>query len=160
MERLFTIGAYGFGPESFLEALQQAKVDLLLDLRHRRGMRGALYSFANASRLQRELRARGIAYRHMVELAPDAATRELQHREDAANRVAKRRRASLGETFVAEYTRRTLEAFDWDALVGELEAYRRPVLFCVERAPEACHRHLVATRLAGATGVPTKDLVP
>jgi uncharacterized protein (DUF488 family) len=160
MERLFTIGAYGFDAGSFFDALQRAQVDLFLDLRRRRGMRGGLYAFANARRLQEELESRGTAYRHIVELAPDPATRELQHREDAADRVAKRRRTSLGEAFVADYTQRTLEPFDWDALVGELEGFLRPVLFCVERAPEACHRHLVAERLARAAGVSVTDLLP
>jgi uncharacterized protein (DUF488 family) len=160
MERLFTIGAYGFDAEAFFDALQRAKVDLFLDLRRRRGVRGRLYSFANARRLQQELEARGIAYRHLIELAPDPATRELQNREDVAQRVAKRQRASLGEAFVADYTQRTLEPFDWEALVRDLEAFQRPVLFCVERAPEACHRHLVAARLVNVTAVPVTDLVP
>ena len=123
-------------------------------------MRGTLYSFANATRLQQELEARGTAYRHMVTLAPEPATRELQHREDAADRVAKRQRTSLSGAFVADYTQRTLDPFDWDALIGELDGFQRPVLFCVERMPEACHRHLMAKRLAGAAGLPVTDLMP
>ncbi|MBV9281132.1 MAG: DUF488 domain-containing protein [Chloroflexi bacterium] len=160
MERLLTIGAHGFDAESFFSALQRAEVDLFMDLRRRRGMRGRAYSFANASRLQQELAARGIAYRHVISLAPEPATRELQDRDDAANRTPKRRRASLGEAFVADYTRRTLEPFDWAILAEELKGIRRPALFCVERVPEACHRRLVAERLAGITGVLVTDLLP
>lgn len=129
MERLFTIGAYGFDAQGFFAALQEAQVDLFLDLRRRRGVRGRDYAFANAGRLQRELEARGIFYRHLITLAPDQETRELQSREDAAHRVARRRRETLGDAFIADYTRRTLEPFDWPALLGELEEYRRPVLF-------------------------------
>jgi hypothetical protein len=55
--------------------------------------------------------------------------------------------------FVTDYTRRTLEPFDFDAFVEELKPYRRPVLFCVERTPEVCHRSLVARRLSEAAGV-------
>ena len=160
MERLFTIGAYGYDAERFFAALQEAEVDLVLDLRRRRGVRGRQYAFANAGRLQRELESRGIAYRHVIELAPEPAKRQLQNEEDAAARVAKRRRTSLGDAFVGEYTRRTLQPFSWSGLVAELEPYRRAVLFCVERAPEACHRHLVAARLAEAAGAPVTDLLP
>jgi uncharacterized protein (DUF488 family) len=160
MERLFTIGVYGFDAQCFFEALQQAGIDLLLDLRRRRGVRGSLYAFANAARLKEELTARGIVYRHVIALAPKPETRELQNREDAANRVAKRQRSSLGEAFVADYTQRTLEPFGWEALTADLQAFQRPVLFCVERAPEACHRRLVAARLADLTGVPVTDLMP
>jgi uncharacterized protein (DUF488 family) len=159
MERLFTIGAYGFDSGHFFEVLDEAKVDLFLDIRRRRGVRGRDYAFANAGRLQEELEARGIDYRHVIELAPDQETRTLQDQEDAAQRVARRKRAVLGEAFISAYRQRTLEPFDWDALVKELEGFRRPVLFCVERMPEACHRHLVAARLVEVTGVPVTDLV-
>jgi uncharacterized protein (DUF488 family) len=160
MERLFTIGVYGCDGERFFDALQQAKVDLFLDLRRRRGVRGKQYAFANANRLQKELEVQGIAYRHILELAPDPATRELQYRQDAADRVAKRQRTSLSEAFVVDYTGRTLDPYNWNALIDELDGFQRPVLFCVERTPEACHRHLVAERLAGVTGLPVTDLVP
>lgn len=159
-ERLFTIGVYGFTPEAFFAALAQANIDLFLDLRRRRGVRGREYAFANAGRLQEELAGRGITYRHVIGLAPEIATRDLQHRENAANRVAKRQQAALSPAFAAEYTSITLDPFDWDTLLPELEKFQRPVLFCVERTPAACHRGLVAARLSTLTGVPVTDLVP
>jgi uncharacterized protein (DUF488 family) len=160
MERLFTIGAYGWDAEMFFGALEREGIDLFLDLRRRRGIRGGLYSFGNVSRLQEELGGRGIAYRHLIELAPDEETREIQNRADAASQKAKRQRQALDAGFVREYTRRTVEPFDWGSLAEELKTSRRPVLFCVERTPEACHRHLVAERLAAASGVPVTDLLP
>jgi Protein of unknown function, DUF488 len=33
-------------------------------------------------------------------------------------------------------------------------------LFCVERDPEACHRSIVAERLAAEFGVPISHIVP
>src|SRR5579864_4901548 len=116
MERLFTIGAYGFDADSFFTALQHAKIDLFLDIRRRRGLRGSLYAFANASRLQQELEARNIAYRHLIDLAPDQETRELQNEADEASRLPKRQRESLAPAFVEEYTHRTLEPFDMNQL--------------------------------------------
>lgn len=160
MERLFTIGAYGYDAESFFTALQEARIDLFLDIRRRRGIRGPLYTFGNAGRLTKELEARGIDYRHIIDLAPDDATRRLQHEKDADSHIARRERTRLSEEFVMDYTQRTLEPFDWDPLIEELKGVQRPVLFCVERTPEACHRHLVAERLAGLAGVPVSDLVP
>jgi uncharacterized protein (DUF488 family) len=160
MERLFTIGAYGFDQETFFDALSGAGVDALLDVRRRRGVRGREYAFVNATRLQRELEARGIAYRHLLDLAPQQVTRDLQSRADAADKVAKRQRTGLAAEFVADYTERTLEPFDWARLAGELREFRRPALFCVERLPESCHRGLSAVRLAAAGGVPVEHLVP
>src|SRR4051794_26917360 len=116
MERLFTIGVYGSDADRFFGTLQREGIDLSLDLRRRRGVRGPLYPFANAGRLQDELKARSIVYRHLIELAPDQETRELQNRADAASRMAKRSRTALDEAFVAEYTRRALDPFDWEAL--------------------------------------------
>jgi uncharacterized protein (DUF488 family) len=160
MERLYTIGAYGFDEEHFFGQLHDANVDLFLDLRRRRGMWGTAYSFANAVRLQQELEVRGIVYRHAIELAPLPETRELQRREDAQAQVAKRQRKSLGRAFVEDYTSRTLEPFDWEGMIRGLHAFRRPVLFCVERSADACHRSAVATRLARASSVLVTDLVP
>lgn len=44
MGRLVTVGVYGFTAERFLTALEQAKVDVLLDVRQRRGVRGSEYA--------------------------------------------------------------------------------------------------------------------
>ena len=61
MEHLFTIGAHGYHSGDFFNALRDADIDLFVDIRRRRGMRGRVYSYANATRLQDELQARGIA---------------------------------------------------------------------------------------------------
>lgn len=160
MKELFTIGVYGFDADTFFEALQGAHIDLFLDIRRRRGVRGREYAFANVGRLTRELEARGIAYRHLIDLAPTQTTRELQSRRDAADRIARRARQQLSDEFIADYMEQTIEPFDWDALVRDLQAVERPVLCCVERTPQACHRHLVARELAGRTEVPVRDLLP
>jgi uncharacterized protein (DUF488 family) len=157
---LFTIGVYGFDEESFFSALQDADVDLLLDIRRRRGVRGPLYTFANAGRLQQELARHGIAYRHEIGLAPTEETRDLQRAADREGGEGQRRRETLAPEFAADYTRRTLDPFDWPALIAELGAFQRPALLCVERSPEACHRSLAAARLAELTGAPVTHLVP
>lgn len=160
MERLYTIGAYGFDAEHFFGAIEDARIDLFLDIRRRRGIRGPLYTFGNAGRLQEELDARDIAYRHILALAPDEKTRSFQREADEASGQPRRDRAALSEGFVRAYTERAMGPFDWEAFAGELQPFRRPVLFCVERTPQACHRGLVAARLATLTGVPVTHLTP
>src|SRR3954454_14841036 len=131
MHSVLTIGAYGFGSEEFFDALDRAGVDVFVDVRQRRGMRGAKYAFANSSRLQEELAKRGIAYRHVKQLAPDSETRELQRAADRAGGVAKSARNELTPAFTEAYRERHVETFAWPMLLEQLQDFRSPVLFCV-----------------------------
>ncbi|HEY0278193.1 MAG TPA: DUF488 domain-containing protein [Solirubrobacterales bacterium] len=141
------MGVYGSDFERFLAALRGAGVDLLLDLRQRRGVRGAAYAWANAKRIETELRAAGIVYQHVPELAPTTSMREAQYEADAAKDEGKRSRTVLSQTYVERYTEEVLDRAD---LVGLVRFIGRstPALFCVEREAAACHRSLVAARLA------------
>jgi uncharacterized protein (DUF488 family) len=158
---LYTIGVYGYEPETFFAALTEAGIDTFCDLRARRGVRGREYAFANAARLQAELERLGIRYLHLLDLAPSAAIREAQWEADRAAGIAKRQRTGLGDTFVERYRQECLAGFDTARFVESLgpEA-RRVVLFCVEREPEACHRSLVTGRLAEELGLPVTHLKP
>lgn len=159
-QRVFTIGAYGFDREGFFGALEEAGVDIFLDIRQRRGLRGARYAFANVGRLAPELERRNIAYRHIKGLAPDSQIRDLQRAADAASRTLKSMRTELSGAFVEAYTAAKLNHFDWDSLVGELQPFGAPVLFCVEQRPESCHRSLVAPRLADLLQAEVMNLMP
>jgi uncharacterized protein (DUF488 family) len=158
--RILTIGAYGFSADRFFGALESAGVDLFLDVRQRRGLRGSRYAFANATRLTEELKRRGIAYRYLRELAPDSEVRRVQHEADAAAGVTKSRRTELAPLFVEAYTASKLEPFDWTRLASELAGASAPVVFCVEQRPESCHRSLVAARLARLMGRDLVNLMP
>jgi uncharacterized protein (DUF488 family) len=81
MQRLVTIGVYGFTADTFLAALREAGVGLVLDVRQRRGVRGPDYAWANSQRLQAALREAGIGYEHHRELAPTTELRQLQYAE-------------------------------------------------------------------------------
>jgi uncharacterized protein (DUF488 family) len=155
-----TIGVYGFARESFLAALRDAGVDLLVDVRRRRGVRGHEYSWANASRLQDALAGAGIRYRHLIGLAPPAELIRLQGRADDAAGIARRAREGLSPAFLAGYRRDVLAPTDWDAVAASLEDASLPALLCVERAPEACHRGLAAEALARAARVSVTHLLP
>jgi uncharacterized protein (DUF488 family) len=157
---ILTVGAYGFTPEGFFSALEQAGADLFLDVRQRRGLRGSQYAFANATRLTSELENRGIAYCYERDLAPDSDIRQVQHEADAAAGVTKVRRRELAPLFIETYTARKLEPFDWRRLTTEIANRQAPVVFCVERNPESCHRSLVAARLARLMNRTVLNLTP
>jgi uncharacterized protein (DUF488 family) len=161
LERVVTIGAYGFTADSFFAALRDAGVDTFLDIRQRRGVRGAEYAFANHGRLTVALEQMGIRYLHELGLAPTTEIRTAQYAVDAAEKVQKRQRETLSPGFIEAYTREILAPFDLRAMLDALPAETRVLaLFCVERTPEACHRHLVAEAIHDLTGVPVQHLVP
>lgn len=80
MPRVATIGVYGFDGGTFLERLRSADVRLVLDVRRRRGVRGAEYAWASSRRLQAALADAGIG---------------ACHRSVIAGRLAERRAVSI-----------------------------------------------------------------
>jgi uncharacterized protein (DUF488 family) len=155
-----TIGVYGWTLERFLDALHEADVGLLVDVRQRRGVRGREYAWANAQRLERALAQAGVAYSHHKELAPTTELRHIQYAEDDRLGVGKRSRLELAPEYRERYLHEILELADLEALIAELPPDRTSALFCVERDPEACHRSLVAERLAEQYGVTVVHLFP
>jgi uncharacterized protein (DUF488 family) len=155
LTRVATIGVYGWTLDAFLEALRSADATVVLDVRQRRGVRGRKYAWANAARLEAALSAAGIGYGHLKELAPTTELRQLQYREDDRTGVGKRARAELAPVYAERYTREILDRVDLEPLVSDDAA-----LLCVERDPEACHRSLVAERLAAEHGVAVTHLRP
>jgi uncharacterized protein (DUF488 family) len=158
--RIATIGVYGWTVAMFLDALRRADVRVLLDVRQRRGVRGAEYAWANATRLQQALAETAIGYRHERQLAPTTELRRLQDREDARGGVGRRSRVELAPAFAERYTTEILERVDLAAVVASLPGAGAAALLCVERDPEACHRSLVAARLAAEHGVTVLHLRP
>jgi len=155
-----TIGVYGFSGTAFIEALRAANVGLVLDVRQRRGVRGAQYAWANSKRLQAALSEAAIAYEHHGELAPTTELRQLQYQEDARLGVGKRSRAVLADEYTERYRGQILGQAKLEALVESLPSGRPSALLCVERDPEACRRSLIAERLQVEYGVRVMHLRP
>jgi uncharacterized protein (DUF488 family) len=155
-----TIGVFGWTLESFLTALHAASVRVVLDVRQRRGVRGPEYAWANSARLEAALAGAGIEYRHHKELAPTTDLRHVQYAEDARQGVGKRSRLELAPEYRERYLREILDRADLGELVRELPADGVAALLCVERDPEACHRSLIAERLAAEHGVSILHLRP
>ena len=159
--KIVTIGVYGFDEDSFFDALCKAKVDTFCDIRNRRGVRGSTYAFANSLRLQARLAELGICYLYRKDLAPTKAVRDRQAEADKATKTAKRKRTVLGEAFITTYHIECLAAFDPHSLLDDLEEDTQVVvLFCVEKDPEACHRSLVADKLAKELKMEVENIVP
>jgi uncharacterized protein (DUF488 family) len=122
-------------------------------------VRGAQYAWANAQRLEDELREAGIGYQHLAELAPTTAMREAQYEADAERGEGKRSRTVISAAYTELYTDGVLDPADLDPLVRFI-GRSRAALFCVERDAAACHRSLIAARLARDYGARITNLRP
>ncbi|WP_246186773.1 DUF488 domain-containing protein [Microlunatus speluncae] len=157
---MVTIGVYGFDAESFLRRLRRADVGLVFDVRQRRGVRGPEYAWANSVRLQAALARTKIGYEHHRELAPTTELRRLQYAEDDRQGVGKRSRRELAAEYCRRYTAEILAGVDLTPVVSAPASGTVAALLCVESDPEACHRSLIAGRLALEHGIAIEHLRP
>jgi len=149
MKNIYTIGVYNSTEEQFFDKLIKNKIDAFCDLRRRRGVRGAKYSFVNSLRLQRKLEELKINYFHFLELSPTNEIRDKQKEDDKQKKIKKRDRVFLGEVFsnlyiVEHLTNENILSFEKKILD---EKALNIALFCVEDDHRACHRSLLANHL-------------
>lgn len=88
LQRVATIGVYGFDADSFFAALVANGVDLFCDLRARRGVRGRECAFANARRLE-AMRKEGFRECGSLE-NPGSVTQLVSNRQPAELRSSER----------------------------------------------------------------------
>ena len=145
----FTIGVYNSTEKEFFEKLTKNNIDTFCDIRQRRGVKGAKYSFVNSNRLQQKLNELEIKYGYVPELAPTSEIRGLQKEIDLEKGELKRERHELGKVFVIEFKNKILKNFDFETFIEKLDQVgaNRVAFFCVEEFPEACHRSIVTDRL-------------
>ena len=160
MARIATIGVYEFDATSFIEALDESGVTKVFDVRQRRGVRGSRYAWANAQRLQKLLAEARIGYEYHPELAPDTELRHLQYRDDDRQGVGKRSRVRLAPEYVREYTEEILDLVPLEPLIRQVPVHGVAALLCVEATAQACHRSLVAGRLAERFGFEVTHIEP
>lgn len=158
IETLYTIGGYGYSQNSFFDRLEANGVDVLVDIRQRRGMRGRRYSFLNSTALQTELLERGIAYLHLKELSPTTLVRDAQKSQDLSSGVAKRKREILSCEFIEAYSDNVLVNLNPEDILAKILDYKRPCFFCVEAAERACHRSLVTDWLTSYRHIPATHI--
>jgi uncharacterized protein (DUF488 family) len=160
MPTIATVGVYEFDAASFIRSLESAAVSRIIDIRQRRGVRGPQYAWANARRLQALLSEARIGYEHLPELAPTTELRQLQYREDDRQGVGKRSRVRLSPEYIRGYTSEILDHVPLESLVEGLPVHGIGALMCVEATAQACHRSLVAARLAERFGFEVLHLEP
>lgn len=160
MPTIATVGVYEFDAAGFIRALDAVAVTKIVDIRQRRGVRGSQYAWANARRLQALLADAHIGYAHHPELAPTTELRHLQYRDDDRQGVGKRTRVRLSPEYIRGYTEEVLDRAPLEPLVERLPVHGIGALLCVEATAQACHRSLVAERLADRFGFDVVHLEP
>lgn len=160
MIEVYTIGVYGSTEVSYFDKLTEAHIDLFVDIRQRRGVRGSQYSYVNSNYLQGKLKDLGIDYIYVKDLAPTKEIRMKQKEVDKVIGETKHKRTKLGDVFIREYTNQILSHFDMEALFRSIadKGYERIALFCVEERAEACHRSLVAKKMHDMFSCPITNL--
>jgi uncharacterized protein (DUF488 family) len=146
----FTVATIGYEAatvKSVLDALADAKVDLLVDIRAVASSRRA--GFAKTA-LAANLEGAGIEYRHLRALGTPADGR-------AAARAG--RHEEMRKIFAAH-----LATIDAQSALYELSEWmqsgRRICLLCFEADPAHCHRSLVANALSGLLPIEIQHLRP
>lgn len=159
--KVFTIGVYEWDEEDFARAIRDAAPDIFVDVRRRRGLRGATYAWANSTRLQATLAELGVPYIHRLDLAPSEATRRIVGKDAAAEGIGYRDRTILSQDYLDAYGQEVLATFSAQEFVASLgEDIDSIMLFCVERVPAACHRSLLAEQLARQLGAELVHILP
>ena len=147
MRPLATIGYQGATPGSFLRALQDARIELLVDIRAVASSRRPGFS---KTKLAASLADAGIDYVHLRALGTPADGR-------AAARAG--HHADMRKIFLAHM--RTADAQDALAdLVELVRSGRRVSLLCFEADPAHCHRSIVASMVREKIPVEIVNLIP
>jgi uncharacterized protein (DUF488 family) len=145
--RIFTIGYEQSRPESVLDALKKAKVQILIDTRAVAASRKPGFS---KSALAASLNEAGIVYVHLKKLGTPADGR-------AAARAG--RMEALWRIYDKHLT--THDAIEaMDELLAIVASGKRVCLLCFERDPAHCHRSRIAELVAERTGVGVDNLMP
>lgn len=126
----FTIGVYNSTEKEFFDKLTRNNIDTFCDIRQRRGVRGAKYSFVNSNRLQQKLNELEVKYSYFPDLAPTTEIRELQKVIDEKKGELKRERQELGKIFVIEYKNKILKNFDFEIFLNVLTKLEQVELHC------------------------------
>jgi uncharacterized protein (DUF488 family) len=143
-QQLFTIGYEGADLADFLATLVVSGVSQILDVREVPISRKPGFS---KRALSEALASRGITYVHLKELGDPKPGREAARRGDYA-------------AFRKIYGQHLKGSDTQDALIraAQLASNAASCLLCFERAPEHCHRTIVAKALLERTRLTVKHL--
>ena len=145
----YTVGVYNSTEAEFFDKLTKNAIEVFIDIRQRRGVRGAKYKFVNSKRLQDKLELLSVQYIHEKDLAPTKEVREVQQKIDELSVDKKRTRETLGGAFIKKYKETIVNNYDLLSFASALNnaGAKKIALFCVEEKAEACHRSIVSNEL-------------
>ncbi len=142
-----TIGYQNATVRSFLDALEDAKVDLLIDVRAIAGSRRP--GFAKTA-LAANLETVGIDYLHVRSLGTPAEGRAAARAE---------RHEEMRDIF-REHLATAEAQSGLETVMDTVRSGRRVCLMCLEAEPEHCHRRIVSEALAASLPARIVDLRP
>lgn len=145
MTQLFTVGYEGRAQHDVLDILDEAGIELLVDVRIRSQSRKPGLSKTS---LAAGLHDIGIEYVHLRDLGTPIEIRA----EFRANHLDHARAEYL------RYLRSDVGAQAQLAQLLELAGSRRTAILCFEHDPKVCHRRVIAEELARTADVETVDL--
>jgi len=144
MQPLFTIGYEGKTVDEFLDELEAARVELVLDVRAVAASRRPGFS---KTALASGLRERGIDYLHLRPLGTPAEGR----------RAARAGRTDEMNAIYADHLDTPEAAVALERALAEAGT-RRAALLCYERAAPDCHRSMLADRMKQRAPFDRRDL--
>jgi uncharacterized protein (DUF488 family) len=147
MQPLATIGYQGATPDSFRRALENARIELLVDIRAVASSRRPGFS---KTKLAASVEDAGIDYLHLRALGTPADGR-------AAARSGKH--AVMRTIFLAHMATPDAQAA-LDDLAQLVRSGRRVCLLCFEADPAHCHRNIVAAMLGEMLPLEITHLIP
>ena len=147
MADLFTIGYEGASVPRFLDALREAKVELLVDVRALASSRRP--GFAKTA-LAANLASAGIGYLHLRQLGTPADGRAAAR----AGRTSEMQRIFRGQLETEGAQEQLAE------VVALVRSGRRICLLCFEADSTECHRAIVADAVVKETGARIVNLAP
>lgn len=144
---LFTIGYQETALADVIDALQRAKVKILVDTRAVAASRRA--GFAKKA-LSAALDEAGIAYLHFQKLGTPAEGREAA------------RAGNYGKLWkiYGRHIKTDAAQAELSELTRLVQAGKKICLLCYEREPSECHRSKIAELVAKETGAKIVDLFP
>ena len=145
MKPLFTIGYENATTQAMLDALKQARVDLVIDVRAVSSSRRPGFS---KRQLAAGLDERAIGYLHLRALGTPKEGR-LAARSGKRDELFRIYEVHLATPQARE---------ELDALTSLAASGRRLCLLCYERNPEACHRRRIAELVHERAGVEVEHL--
>jgi uncharacterized protein (DUF488 family) len=144
---VFTVGYQEATQAAVLQALTEAGVELLVDVRAVPASRRAGFS---KRQLAAGLQSAGIEYLHLRELGTPAEGRE----------AARKGRHDVMRRIYEAHLENAEAQLELAALQDLLRSGRRLCLLCFERRPEHCHRSLILEHLRDLESLEVHHLMP